>query len=56
VSDTRAGESFERLATEIRACSVCAPHLPLGRRPILRGQPAAELLIISQNLRSAPSH
>ena len=48
MSHTRASESFDRLVTEIRACSVCAPHLPLGPRPILRGHPSAELLIISQ--------
>jgi len=27
---------------------VCAPHLPFGPRPIVRGRPAARLLIISQ--------
>lgn len=33
---------------EARACTVCAPHLPLGPRPVLRGLPSAQLLIISQ--------
>jgi uracil-DNA glycosylase len=40
--------AFHRLVGEIRACTVCAPHLPLGPRPILRGRPSARLLIISQ--------
>ena len=42
------GAAFDLLVTEIRACVVCAPHLPLGPRPILRGEPSARLLIISQ--------
>src|SRR5690242_1023132 len=41
-------EAFDRLVTEIRACRVCAAHLPLGPRPVLRGRPSARLLIISQ--------
>ena len=41
-------EAFDRLVAEIRACAVCAPHLPLGPRPVLRGRPSARLLIISQ--------
>jgi len=39
---------FDRLVTEIRSCKLCAPHLPLGPNPILRGLPSARLLIISQ--------
>ena len=41
-------DAFDRLVAEIRVCAVCAPHLPLGPRPILRGRPSARLLIISQ--------
>ena len=41
-------KSFAGLLAEIRACIVCAPHLALGPRPILRGRPSARLLIISQ--------
>ena len=41
-------QSFDDLLAEIRACTVCAPHLPLGPRPVLRGRPSARLLIISQ--------
>ena len=42
------GEDFRRLLAEIRACTICAPYLPLGPRPIVRGRPSARLLIISQ--------
>ena len=31
-----------------RACRVCAAHLPLGPRPVLRAEPAARLMIIGQ--------
>jgi len=40
--------TFDRLVAEIRACTVCAPYLPLGPRPVLRGRPSARLLIVSQ--------
>src|ERR1700737_3429371 len=40
--------SFARLMAEVRSCAVCAKHLPLGPRPVLRGTPSARLLIISQ--------
>jgi uracil-DNA glycosylase len=40
--------AFNRLLAEIRACTICVPHLPLGPRPIVRGRPSARLLIISQ--------
>ena len=39
---------MDQLLAEIRACMICAPYLPLGPRPIVRGQPSARLLIISQ--------
>jgi uracil-DNA glycosylase len=41
-------ERFDRLVAEVRACTLCAPHLPLGPRPVFRGGPSARLLIISQ--------
>ena len=48
-SDAEGGEdTFSRLVAEVRACTICAAHLPLGPRPIVRGQPPARLLIISQ--------
>ena len=40
--------AFSRLVAEVRACTICAPYLPLGPRPIVRGWPSARLLIISQ--------
>jgi len=36
------------LAAEIRACRVCAAHLPLGPRPVFRASTTARLLIMSQ--------
>jgi uracil-DNA glycosylase len=36
------------LAARARSCTVCAPHLPLGPRPVLRVSPTARLLIIGQ--------
>jgi uracil-DNA glycosylase len=36
------------LLREIRACCVCAEHLPLGPRPVLRAKASARLLIIGQ--------
>jgi uracil-DNA glycosylase len=36
------------VAAEARACTVCADHLPLGPRPILRVSTTARLLIASQ--------
>jgi uracil-DNA glycosylase len=41
-------DSLEKLFAEIRACTVCAPFLPLGARPVIRGSATARLLIISQ--------
>jgi uracil-DNA glycosylase len=40
--------ALDALYAEIRACTVCAPYLPLGPRPVLRGKASARLLIISQ--------
>ena len=39
---------LDALLRDVRACTVCAPHLPLGARPVVRGRAAARLLIISQ--------
>ncbi len=44
MSDRRLGA----LLREIRACRVCAAHLPLGPRPVLRAKAAARLLIVGQ--------
>jgi uracil-DNA glycosylase len=39
---------LERLLAEVAACAVCAPHLPLGPRPILQIGSGARLLIVGQ--------
>jgi uracil-DNA glycosylase len=36
------------LLTQVRACRVCEPHLPLGPRPVLRAQASARILIVGQ--------
>ena len=33
---------------EVRACTLCSAHLPLGPRPVLRGRESARILIASQ--------
>lgn len=39
---------FSTTLARTRACTLCAAHLPLGPRPVLRGLPSARLLIVSQ--------
>ena len=39
---------FDILVEEVRACTMCAPHLPLGPRPVLQVHPAARILIAGQ--------
>lgn len=36
------------LLADIRACRICATHLPLGPRPVLQAAASARLLIVSQ--------
>src|SRR5262249_6664859 len=45
---TKMEADFDKLLENVKKCRVCSPHLPLGPRPVLRGRPAARLLIISQ--------
>jgi uracil-DNA glycosylase len=40
--------SLESLLTEVRACSLCAEHLPLGPRPVLQIHRSARILIAAQ--------
>jgi uracil-DNA glycosylase len=47
VTDARSAD-LARLLAEIRACTLCEAHLPLGPRPVVRGAATARLLIISQ--------
>ena len=39
---------LEKLLSEVRACTVCAAHLPLPPKPILRASATARLLIVGQ--------
>jgi uracil-DNA glycosylase len=40
--------SLDRLLTEVRACTVCAPYLPLGPRPVVQVGTGARILIVGQ--------
>jgi len=41
-------ENLDDLAAAVRSCRLCADHLPLGPRPVLRVSPTARLLIAGQ--------
>ncbi len=41
-------KSLTSLLREVRACTLCAEHLPLGPRPMLAAHAAAPVLIIGQ--------
>jgi len=40
--------AFELLLKNIRACTICEAHLPLGARPVLQFSPKARILIAGQ--------
>ena len=40
--------SLPALLTQVRACTLCAAHLPLGPRPVLQVHASARLLIVGQ--------
>lgn len=40
--------NLESLVSEIRACTLCSIHLPLGPRPVLQVHPDASILIAGQ--------
>ena len=40
--------SLDRLLVDVRACEVCAQHLPSGPRPIVQVGPTAPIVIIGQ--------
>jgi uracil-DNA glycosylase len=42
------GDRVDELLGEIRACRICAAHLPLGPRPVLQASAMSRLLIVSQ--------
>ncbi len=39
---------LDLLLSDIRQCQLCAEHLPLGPRPVLRAAPQARIMIIGQ--------
>ena len=39
---------FSPLLAQVRACTICAEHLPLGPRPVLQIHPNAKILIAGQ--------
>jgi len=39
---------FSSLLAEVRACTICEHHLPLGPRPVLQLHPKAKILIAGQ--------
>ncbi len=43
-----AAATLDRLVAEIRACTLCSEHLPLGPRPVVRLDAGAKLLVIGQ--------
>jgi uracil-DNA glycosylase len=40
--------SFLSLLKDVRSCSICKAHLPLGPRPVLQVHPKAQILIAGQ--------
>lgn len=41
-------ETLQSLLESIRACRICADHLPLGANPVLRADTSARILIVGQ--------
>lgn len=39
---------IDALLKEVRGCTICAPHLPLGPNPVLRATASSRLLIVGQ--------
>lgn len=39
---------MEALLAEVRSCTACAQHLPLGPRPVLQASSTAQLVIVGQ--------
>ena len=42
------GEPLGTLLTRVRACQLCAAHLPCGPRPVLQAHAEARILIAGQ--------
>ncbi len=45
---TPADRKLSKLLAEIRACRICAPHLPHGANPVIRASARARLCIVAQ--------
>lgn len=43
-----ADSNFKEILREVRGCTICAPNLPLGPRPVFQLDPAARILIAGQ--------
>ena len=41
-------KSFPMLLDDVRACTLCAEHLPLGPRPVVQADARARILIVGQ--------
>ena len=41
-------QAFIKLIEDVRACTLCAAHLPLGPRPVLQADPRAKILVVGQ--------
>lgn len=41
-------KKLDSLLREIRACRICAEHLPLGPNPVLRASSTARILVVGQ--------
>ena len=47
-ADAGAHAALEAAVTAARGCTLCAPHLPRGPRPVLRAGASARILIVGQ--------
>jgi uracil-DNA glycosylase len=41
-------DATQNLLREVRACTLCAAHLPLGPRPVLQAHARARILVVGQ--------
>lgn len=46
--DETPGETLDSVLVRVRACTLCAAHLPLGPRPVVSGSATSRLLIVGQ--------
>jgi len=40
--------NYKKLIKEVRGCSICMPHLPMGPNPVFRIHPKARILVAGQ--------